>query len=100
VLLFATSEEPLIYSLTFSKVDTVFQGDDVSKTALPVVDLTEVEVNEGERLVAFRMHGESPYSAYHENIKHDDTLHSEVQCRCSIMKIYKILNTACSNEYS
>ncbi|XP_021920486.1 aladin-like isoform X2 [Zootermopsis nevadensis] len=50
VLLFATSEEPLIYSLTFSKVDTAFQGDNTSKTALPIVDLTEVEVNEGERV--------------------------------------------------
>ncbi|XP_069684617.1 aladin-like isoform X2 [Periplaneta americana] len=50
VLLFATSEEPLIYSLTFNLMDTVFQDDNVSKTALPVVDLTEVEVDEGERV--------------------------------------------------
>lgn len=67
MLLFATSEEPLIYSLTFSKVDTAFQGDNTSKTALPIVDLTEVEVNEGERLVTSRMHGETLFSVYHEN---------------------------------
>lgn len=50
VVLFATSEEPIVYSLTFSKLDTVFQLDEASKTALPVVDLTEVEFNEGERV--------------------------------------------------
>lgn len=51
VLLFATSEEPIIYSLTFRQQDRVFQRDDAFKTILRVVDLTEVEVNEGERLV-------------------------------------------------
>jgi aladin len=51
ILLFATSEEPIIYSLTFCQRETVFQHDDASKTAVSVVDLTEVEVNEGERLV-------------------------------------------------
>jgi len=66
MLLFATSEEPLIYSLTFSKLETVFQGDNASRSALPVVDLTEVEVSEGERLVVFRICGESPCLAYHQ----------------------------------
>ncbi|GFG30807.1 hypothetical protein Cfor_04300 [Coptotermes formosanus] len=50
ILLFATSEEPIIYSLTFCQRETVFQHDDASKTAVSVVDLTEVEVNEGERV--------------------------------------------------
>ncbi|PSN51777.1 Aladin [Blattella germanica] len=50
MLLFATSEEPMIYSLTFSRPGSVFCSDDISKTALPVVDLTEVEIEDGERL--------------------------------------------------
>jgi hypothetical protein len=69
VLLFATSEEPIVYSLTFSKLDTVFQHDDASKTALPVVDLTELEVNEGERLVTLRLHDKSPCSGLHGCVK-------------------------------
>lgn len=39
----------MVYSLTFSKLDTVFQLDEASKTAVPVVDLTEVELEEGQR---------------------------------------------------
>ena len=51
MLLFATSEEPVIYSLTFSKSGSLLCSDDVSRNALPVIDLSEVEVNDGERLV-------------------------------------------------
>jgi hypothetical protein len=69
VLLFATSQEPIVYSLTFSKLDTVFQLDETSKTAVPVVDLTEVEFNEGERLVTHRMHDGSPCSSLHVSVK-------------------------------
>ena len=69
VLLFATSEEPIIYSLTFCQRDTVFQHDDASKTALCVVDLTEVEVNEGERLVIFSTYVKSQGSFNHQNYK-------------------------------
>lgn len=69
VLLFATSEEPIVYSLTFSKLDTVFQLDEASKTAVPVVDLTEVELEEGQRLVTLRMHDGSPCSGLHVSVK-------------------------------
>jgi hypothetical protein len=69
VLLFATSEEPIVYSLTFSKLNTIFQLDEASKTAVPVVDLTEVEFNEGERLVTLRMHDGLPRSSLHVSVK-------------------------------
>jgi hypothetical protein len=69
MLLFATSEEPIVYSLTFSKLDTVFQLDEASKTALPVVDLTEVEFNDGERLVILRMHDDLPCSGLYVSVK-------------------------------
>ncbi|KAJ9587941.1 hypothetical protein L9F63_018616 [Diploptera punctata] len=50
MLLFATSEEPLIYSLTFNRLGSMFCTDDISRNALPVVDLSDIEVNEGERI--------------------------------------------------
>lgn len=67
VLLFATSEEPTIYSLKFYKEDKVFQHADAAKTALRVVDLTEVEVNGGERLVTLSMCEKSPCLTHHRN---------------------------------
>ncbi|KAK6629857.1 hypothetical protein RUM43_003678 [Polyplax serrata] len=48
VILFATTEEPLIYALPFDAVGSVFQSDDLSN-ANPVIDLTPIDasVNEG-----------------------------------------------------
>lgn len=43
VVLFATTEEPLIYALPFDAVGSVFQSDDLCK-ANPVIDLNPIEV--------------------------------------------------------
>jgi aladin len=69
VLLFTTSEEPVIYSLKFRKMDTVFQHDEASKTAVPAVDLAEVEFSEGVRLVTCRIHEDLPCSGLHSSLK-------------------------------
>jgi aladin len=68
MVLFTTSEEPIVYSLTFSKLDTVFQHDETSKTAVPAVDLTEVKFNEGQRLVICVMHEDLPCSHLHDSV--------------------------------
>lgn len=53
VVLFATTEEPLIYALPFDAVGSVFRSEDLCNAG-PVVDLSPVEVEnapEGEERV-------------------------------------------------
>lgn len=44
MVLFATTEEPLIYALPFDAVGSVFQSDDLCN-ANPVIDLTPIEAD-------------------------------------------------------
>jgi hypothetical protein len=68
VLLFTTSEEPIVYCMKFSKLGTVFQHDEAFKTAVPAVDLTEVEFSEGKRLVTCRMHEDLLCPGLHSSV--------------------------------
>lgn len=47
VILFATTEEPLVYALPFDAVGSVFQSDDLCN-ASPVIDLTPIEMDNVE----------------------------------------------------
>ncbi|KAL0274599.1 UNVERIFIED_CONTAM: hypothetical protein PYX00_002694 [Menopon gallinae] len=50
VVLFATTEEPVIYALPFDAFGSVFQSDDLCN-ANPVVDLTPIEVDDMEERI-------------------------------------------------